>query len=227
MTKRTFSIGSPKVMTAVLKWEVEPNYCRESAVLLAGSGGNPRIIDIGEILGVAGRAAVTAAAVAGNTGNGVLTLANPATSATAMTGDFQAICIEPAANGGVFEVFDHNGVSVGTATVGVAFDGPVKFTIADGATDFVAGDAFVIKVPLGSKVTQWDPTATDGSAEVAGVALAKGFAPSGADGGILMEARGPAILDLDGIAWPDGVTSDQKAAAIAALAKKSIIVRAL
>lgn len=227
MVKRTFSIGSPKVMTAVLKWEVEENYCRESAVLLAGSGGNARVVEIGTILGVAGMGAVTALALAGNTGNGIITLANPAISATASVGDYQAICIEPAANGGTFEVFDHQGVSVGTATVGTAFNGPVKFTIADGATDFAVGDAFVIKVPAGTKVKEWDPTATDGSAEVAGVALAKGYAPSGADGGILIEARGPSILDLDGIEWPDGVTNDQKAAAITALAKKQIIVRAL
>ncbi len=227
MVKRTFSMGSPKVMTAVVKWEVEENYCRESATLLAGSGGNFRTVEIGTILGVAGMGTVTALALAGNTGNGAITLANPAISAAASVGDYQVICIEPAANGGTFEVFDHSGVSVGTAFVGTAFNGPVKFTIADGAIDFVAGDAFAIKVPAGSKVKEWDPAATDGSAEIAGVAINKGFAPSGADGGVLMEARGPAILDLDGIAWPAGATTDQKAAAIAALARKQIIVRAL
>jgi hypothetical protein len=226
MVKRTFSIGSPKVMTAVLKYECDLNFCRESLVLLAGSG-SAREVEIGTILGAAGMAAVSSAAVAGNTGNGVLTLAAPAIAANAYAGDYQAICIEPATNGGVFEVFDHNGVSVGTAVVGVAFNGPVKFTIADGATDFIAGDAFLIKVPLGSKVKAWDPTATDGSAEVVGVALAKGYAPVGADGGILGLVRGPAICDLDGVEWPAGATTDQKAAAIAALLKKNIIVRAL
>lgn len=227
MVKRTFSVGSPKMMTAVLKYECDPNFCRESLTLLAGSGGNPRVIEIGTILGAAGMAAVSVAALAGNVGNGVLTLANPAVSAGVNAGDFQVICIEPAANAGTFEVFDHNGVSIGTATVGVAFTGLVKFTIADGATDFAAGDGFLIKVPLGSKVKEWDPTAIDGSAEVVGVALAKGFAPSGVDGGILGEVRGPAILDLDGITWPVGATTDQKSAAINALLKKNIIVRAL
>lgn len=226
MVKRTFSIGSPKVMTAVLKYEVDQNFCRESLTLLAGSG-TAREIEIGVILGAAGMAAVSQAALAGNVGNGVLTLANPPISAGTNAGDFQAICIEPATNGGTFEVFDHNGVSVGTATVGVAFTGPVKFTIADGATDFSAGDGFLIKVPLGSKVKAWDPTAIDGSAEVVGVALAKGYAPVGADAGILGIVRGPAILDLDGITWPEGATTDQKSAAVTALLKKNIIVRAL
>lgn len=225
MVKRTFSIGSPKVMTAVLKYECDQNFCRESLTLLAG-GADPRTVEIGTILGGA-IAAVTAAAVAGNTGNGAITMANPAISAGINAGDFQAICIEPAANAGVFEVFDHNGVSVGTATVGVLFNGPVRFTIADGATDFVAGDAFLIKVPATAKVKEWNPTGVDGSAEVVGVALAKGFAPAAADAGILGIVRGPAILDLDGIAWPDGVTTDQKSAAINALMKKDIIVRAL
>lgn len=225
MVKRTFSIGSPKQMTAVLKYEVDMNFCRESLTLLAG-GADKRVVEIGTILG-GSIAAATAAAVAGNTGNGVLTLANPAVSAGINAGDFQAICIEPAANGGVFEVFDHNGVSVGTATVGVAFTGPVRFTIADGGTDFVAGDAFLIKVPASTKVKEWDPAGADGSAEVVGVALAKGFAPAAADAGILGIVRGPAILDLDGIEWPDGVTTDQKSAAINALKAKNIIVRAL
>jgi hypothetical protein len=227
MVKRTFSIGSPKVMTAVLKYEVDQNFCRESLTLLGGSGGEARQFDIGTILGAAGMGAATASALVGNVGNGVLTLANPAISATVSAGDYQAICIEPAANAGTFEVFDHNGISVGTATVGVAFNGPVRFTIADGATDFAAGDAFLIKVPLGSKVKEWDPTATDGSAEVVGVSLAKGYAPSGVDAGVLGIVRGPAILDLDGIAWPDGVTTDQKSAVVEALLDKQIIVRAL
>lgn len=41
---------------------------------------------------------------------------------------------------------DPDGVTIGTATVAVLYDGPINFTIADGATDFAAGDAFVITV---------------------------------------------------------------------------------
>ena len=40
-----------------------------------------------------------------------------------------------------------------------------------------------------------------------------------------MIVRGPAVFFEGGIQWPAGVTANQKAAAIAALAAKNIIVR--
>ncbi len=89
---------------------------------------------------------VASAAKAGNTGDGVLTLANPAFGAGVKAGVYQAVFIEPATNAGAFIVEDPDGIQVGEGNVGVAFDGVVKFTIADGATDFVAGDGFDVTV---------------------------------------------------------------------------------
>lgn len=118
---------------------------------------------------------VEAAAVAGNTGNGVLTLADPAYGAGVKAGTYRVIAIEPAANLGTFSVEDPDGVQIGVASVGVAFTGVVKFTIADGATDFVAGDTFTLAVaenaadslindPLGVTVRNQATIETDGYA---------------------------------------------------------------
>jgi hypothetical protein len=87
---------------------------------------------------------IAAAAAAGNTGNGAI--GTLSVGAAAKEGRYRAVCIEPGANVGTFAVFDPEGVEVGTANVAVAFAGPVGFTIADGATDFISGDTFNIDV---------------------------------------------------------------------------------
>lgn len=86
-------------------------------------------------------------AKAGNTGNGTVT-ATPAVGAGAVEGRYTLVAIEPGANGGVFEFSNPEGQFIGTVNVGVAatIGGLGPFTIADGATDFVAGDAFYIDV---------------------------------------------------------------------------------
>jgi hypothetical protein len=80
-------------------------------------------------------------------GNGVLTMANPAFDAnTVKTGVYKVIFVEPAADAGAFIVEGPDGVVVGKGAVGVAFDGPVKFTIADGNQDFTAASYIPITV---------------------------------------------------------------------------------
>lgn len=92
-----------------------------------------------------------AAARAGNTGNGAIT-ASPATGVTAVEGVYTLVAIEPGADGGVFRMEDPDGEFLGTVRVGVAatLGGLGPFTIADGATDFVAGDGFNITVTSAS-----------------------------------------------------------------------------
>lgn len=93
----------------------------------------------------AGSASSTA--YAGNTGNG--TMGTVTVSAGAKEGTYNLEIIEPAANAGKFSVEDPDGVIIGTGTVGVAFSaGGLAFTLADGATDFVAGDGFTIATTL-------------------------------------------------------------------------------
>lgn len=83
---------------------------------------------------------------AGNTGNGDLTLANPKTAAGVKVGVYTVTVIEPASNGGVFTVTDPEGVQLPSGAVGVAYDNQIRFTLADGATDFASGDQFNVTV---------------------------------------------------------------------------------
>lgn len=88
----------------------------------------------------------TVAAKAGNTGNGVLTLANPKTETGVKEGQYVVTIIEPAANGGTFSVEDPDGVALPSGVIGAAYSEGVQFTLADGATDFVAGDQIFVNV---------------------------------------------------------------------------------
>ena len=101
-----------------------------------------------QVIGRTASAATVAAAVAaaGNTGNGVLTLAGTPFTAAVQPGAYRVTFIEPVTNLGTFIVESPEGLIVGRGVVGAAYSGHVAFTIADGATDFVAGDTFTITV---------------------------------------------------------------------------------
>ena len=222
---RTLSVAAPKLLTALLAYELSQDFCRNSKTLLGGDGADV-IVEIAELLALTTETAVSSAADAGNAGNGALALANPAVAAGTVPGNYRVVFVEPAANAGTFVVIDPHGVVVGKGTVAVAYAGPVKFTIADGGNDFAAGDGFTITVPGdGTKLVPWNPTALDGSALVDSVVLKRTIAPDGVDTPILVMERGPAILKADGIEWPEGATDDQKAAAIATLKSKGILVQ--
>lgn len=97
-------------------------------------------------------AVMNAAVTAAQTGEGVVNTGDGVMGAIAVAaltpaGRYKFRCIEPAANAGRFLVTDPNGKSIGTLTVAVAFDiGGLSGTLADGATDFVAGDGFFVDV---------------------------------------------------------------------------------
>lgn len=115
---------------------------------------------------------VVGAAVAGNTGNGVMTVADPAYATGVKEGVYKVIFVEPGADAGDFVVEDPDGVVIATGKVAVAFDDVIKFTIADGATDFVVGDSFTVTVALttgATKYSAYDPTASDGLEVLTGI----------------------------------------------------------
>lgn len=113
--------------------------------------GVPLALLTSKLAGLIGGEALVGTAVAaaqvGNTGNG--TMGAVTVSAGAKAGLYSLEIIEPAANAGTFIVLDPDGVEVGTGNVAAAFNaGGIAFTLADGATDFVAGDGFNITVTL-------------------------------------------------------------------------------
>lgn len=87
-----------------------------------------------------------------NTGNGVMTLAATPVVSGGQVGTYKVVMIEPTTNLGTFTVEDPLGVVIGEGVVGTAFSNQIAFTIADGSTDFAAGDSFTVVV-----------TQTDGS----------------------------------------------------------------
>lgn len=167
---------------------------------------------------------ITVTPDAGNTGNGVLTAADPATEQGAKAGTYRIVCIEPGTDVGQFAIFDPDGIQIGVATVAVAYDGVIKFTIADGSTDFIAGDAISFIVAAGSgNYVPLDLDAGDGSDVAAAIPLygADATSAAAAVSAIVREAE----VNLNLLTWPSGITADQKAAALASLAAAGVLAR--
>lgn len=197
--------------------EANGSLSRESVTVLSGQN-----LKAGHVLGKVAVGTATGAAVSGNTGNG--TIGTVSAGAAAKAGVYTATCIEPATNGGTFTVEDPDGVNVGTAVVGTAFSGPVVFTIADGATDFVAGDRFTITVAAGSgKYKEYDPANTDGSQTAVAILYAAVDA-TGADAEGVIIAR-HAEVNATELIWFASADANQKAAGLAQLKTHDIIAR--
>lgn len=214
-----------------LKMEHPNGFCREVITILGGTGGNARNLRTGMVLGKATKGAATATAGAGNTG-GSGTIASVTVSAGAKLGVYHLVCIEPGANAGIFSVEDPDGINLGVATVGVEFSaGGLTFTITD-ATDFVAGDSFIITVAAGTgKYVQFNQDGTTGIEAAAGILIcdANGepavVAPDGTDIQAVALVRGPAIVNANQITWPSDIEAGEKAAAVAQLEALGIRVR--
>lgn len=101
--------------------------------------------DHGCIIGGTFAATAEAAALGTNTGDGAM--GSITVTAGAKQGVYVLRIVEPGSNVGTFVVEDPDGVQIGDGVVGSAFSaGGLAFTLADGATDFVAGDSFAITV---------------------------------------------------------------------------------
>jgi hypothetical protein len=173
-------LTEPNRLTDWLKSEAPDLFSREEIVVLSGQN-----LKSGHVVGKVTVGAVTGAPDAGNTA-GAGAIGSLSAGTGARPGVYSAVCIEPAANAGKFEVQDPEGVVVGVATVAVAFTGPVNFTIAD-ATDFVSGDRFTITVAAGSSKVKSSPlTATDGSDAARGILLYDVNASAGDAKGVIV-----------------------------------------
>ncbi len=201
----------------------EANGCRSREAITVASG---QTLVAGAVVGklVIDTTDITKAADAGNTGDGAMTLADPAFAAGVKPGVYRVTCIEPGTDVGTFEVVDPDGIGIGIATVGVAFEGVVKFTIADGATDFIAGDFFTITVGAGAGTyAEYDPTAGDGTQTAVGVLFDAVDASAAAAAGVLV-ARDAEVTAAE-LTWFSGATDNQIATGTAELARQGIIAR--
>jgi Bacteriophage lambda head decoration protein D len=182
LTATTFTVTAPNGATAT-----GSNGVAFSALgigLTMTTGGTPMVANDGFNITVAatvGRPTATAAAVPGNTGNSTSS-AVTVTGYAPKAGNHVLTILEPGANTGEFNVFGPDGLSLGNGVVGTAFSGGgLTFTLADGATDFAAGDQFVITVAAGSgKYRQQNDASVDGS-QVAVAVLGYGLSDLNAD----------------------------------------------
>lgn len=177
-------------------------------------------------LAIAAGAVAISQAFAG-TGNGVLTFSDPAYNTKVKDGDYTVTCFEAAADGGKFNVEDPSGKNIGTATVGAAFNKEIKFTIADGATDFVVGDTFTVSVAADAEDYQYaayDPAGTDGSEEPSAIAI-YGVTTGEDETADIAAITDDAEVNGHCLAWPSGITASQKADAIQSLNRSGIKVR--
>jgi hypothetical protein len=205
----------------VVKWEANPSHGREQIVLASG-----KAYKLGTVLGrlrVGGAVTVAAgAADAGNTGNGTLTLAGTPYSAAVREGKYRVVFVSATrAN-----VFDPQGVQVGTATVGSAFSGPIAFTLAAGGTAFAAGDAWTVAVSIAANTgecDEWDPASGTGLEEVYGVLLWDVDASTGAVQSVAL--RRMAAVSRDALVFKAGTTAAQKLDAFDQLDRLTIAVR--
>lgn len=217
----------------VLKYEFEREmgFCRK-AVTAYESGA--KTYTPGTVLGktlVSG----SAAAVAGgaNTGNG--TMGSITVSSHAKVGQYVLRITVASSNAGAFELLNSNGSVVGTGNVASAFVGAgLAFTLADGATDFIVGDTFVITVTGTEKYKILENTASDGSAAFAGIYIGAsnglGIDTSVAattDTTVLILERGPAMVAKEGLTLGASInTAAEKAALYAQMAAVGIIAEA-
>lgn len=177
----------------------------------------------GTPLGLVTLGAASVEKLAGATGGGTLTMADPALGALAQPGKYRAVCIAEAANGGTFAVFAPDGARLADASVGVAYEGDhVNFTIADVGEDFDVDDTFEITVAAGSgKAVKCVKTAVDGSQHpVAILAVAADATDADVEApGYVSGQFDPTEMDLAGTGW----TADTLAAAFG---DKPIFLRA-
>lgn len=208
--------------------EADFAYSRETATIISGSGVILPGMVLGKVSGGTGTVSVGAPSFAGS-GNGVLTKATPAYGAGVKAGTYKAICIEPATDAGTFAVEDPDGVVIGMATVGVAFDDVVKFTIADGSSNFAAGDTFSLVVTIADAATAGDfkpspDTGSDGSEVACAIALYGCDATSQAVDIVVITRN--AQWNVNTLSYDASVDSDnKKAAKIAQLKAAGIICR--
>jgi hypothetical protein len=199
--------------------EAQGKRSRDNVTILSG-----QVLKAGAVLGsITTGSSATSAANAGNTGNGAMGAVTVSTGAK--PGVYRLNISAAATDAGTFEVEDPDGNPVGTGTVGAAFShGGLAFTLADGSMDFAVGDGFTITVAAGSgKFKEHNAAGTVGEQAAAAILLDNVDATDG-DTPAAIIAR-DAEVNANELVWFSGATTEQKNAAIAALATKGIIVR--
>ena len=209
-----------KKLSGVLAFELDSEYgiTRETATVVVETG-----MDVGAAVA---RTLIspTGTPVTVGTGDGVMGAIT--VSKRAEVGVYVLRIVKAAANAGDFTVTSPAGVVIGTGSVAVAcVAGPLSFTLADGAADFVVGDIINITV-AGTVKYEWIEAA-DVSALVDDVCVvieSDKDVPSLAAGdhSLTLLARGEAGVVGASLLYKDTLTTDQKNVVLAKLKAKGI-----
>lgn len=191
---------------------------REEVTILSGEN-----LTAGTVLGKIAVGTASATARSGNTGNGAMGAIT--VSAGAKAGVYVLTILEPGSNVGAFMVEDPDGINIGNGDVAAAFSaGGLAFTLADGGTDFAAGDQFAITVAAGSgKYAQFDQDASNGLQHAAGILWADVDATDADAAGVAVVRL--ATVNAAELAWPADIEAGEKVAGLAELAALHIIAR--
>lgn len=206
--------------------EAEGNRSRDAGVVATGQG----VLAAGTVMARSTAETMSVAAAdadSGNTGDGTVTLADPAFGEDVVPGLYTLRCTAAATNAGTFELIDPDGDVVdGKITVGDALDGShLKLTVNDGATDFAVGDFFTIAVKhvAFGKYYQFAPAGADG-VEIASAILYREVDTTDADVNEALITR-DAEVNGSALTWPDDIEDDDKFTATSHLEAVGIIVR--
>lgn len=194
---------------------------RENVTVLSGQN-----LEAGHVCGaqLVSPTVGSAAADSGNVGDGAVSGEAVGTNLGVQRGDYRVVFVEEATDLGDFLVYDPQGRLIGPGVVGTEFDDQIKFTIADGAEDFDAGDAFTISVTGGTfKVKEYDPTDADGGERFFGV-LYDAVDASAADTDGVAVVRDAEVRE-DDLTFFDSATTAQKDEAKRQMAELGIIAR--
>ena len=200
------ALSEGKYTAEFLEAEANGNISREAATILSGEN-----VKAGHVVGrrLVAPTFGAAAALGTNTGNGVFGAVTMGTNLGARRGVYRIVITEPGANVGTFEVFGPDGQVMGDGVVATLFDNEIQFTLADGAADFVAGDAFTVLVTGGTyKYKEYDVADADGGQRVAGVSYSN-YDATAADKPGAIVVRDAVVRDGD-LTWFSGATSAQK-----------------
>lgn len=156
----------------------------------------------------------TAGAVVG-TGNGAMGSITMTASAHLVVGTYTLKITKAVTNAGDFELLDPRGRVIGLGQVGTAFSqAGFAFTLADGSTDFVAGDYIPITVAGTVKWKLVEATATDGTQIARAIYLSNALGNYGdtvlaatTDTTVLGLVRGPAIVAKEALTYGTSVST--------------------
>lgn len=201
---------------------IDMDFSTRQEKVLAGLG-SVRSLVVGEVYARRTKNTVVVDEDEGNTGDG--TVGAVTLGAKAAVGIYRIVFKTTGATA-VADVTDPNGNRLEDLTVGTAYSNAhFGVSIADGANDWTAGDIITIDVSGDGKVVALDPAGVNGSADAHGLMYADVEAADAVDNPNGVGVVQDAIVAASKVTWPSGISAGAKAAAIARLEAKNILIR--